>query len=50
MKKLLILLLCFPFIGLTLEGHSGKLIFGYVNNVQVVVMQGRFHYYEEATK
>ena len=32
----------------TVEGHSGKLIFGYVNNVQVVVMQGRFHYYEEA--
>ena len=33
----------------TVEGHSGKLIFGYVNNVQVVVMQGRFHYYEEAS-
>ena len=32
----------------TVEGHSGKLIFGNVNSVQVVVMQGRFHYYEEA--
>ena len=32
----------------TVEGHSGKLIFGYVKNKEVVVMQGRFHYYEEA--
>jgi purine-nucleoside phosphorylase len=30
----------------TVEGHSGKLIFGYLNNKAVVVMQGRFHYYE----
>lgn len=30
----------------TVESHSGKLIFGKLNNVPVVVMQGRFHYYE----
>ncbi len=30
----------------TVEGHSGKLIFGNINEVPVVVMSGRFHYYE----
>jgi len=30
----------------TVEGHSGQLIFGTLNNVPVVAMQGRFHYYE----
>ena len=30
----------------TVEGHSGKLIFGLLSNVPVVAMQGRFHYYE----
>ena len=30
----------------TVEGHSGKLIFGFLSNVPVVAMQGRFHYYE----
>ena len=30
----------------TVEGHSGKLIFGFVKGKEVVVMQGRFHYYE----
>ena len=30
----------------TVEGHSGKLIFGLLSDVPVVVMQGRFHYYE----
>jgi purine-nucleoside phosphorylase len=30
----------------TVEGHSGKLIFGYLNQKPVVVMQGRFHFYE----
>ncbi|MBN1924932.1 MAG: purine-nucleoside phosphorylase [Prolixibacteraceae bacterium] len=30
----------------TVEGHSGKLIFGKVSGKSVVVMQGRFHYYE----
>ena len=32
----------------TVEGHSGKLIFGTVKGKEVVVMQGRFHYYEES--
>ncbi|MFT5916436.1 MAG: purine-nucleoside phosphorylase [Flammeovirgaceae bacterium] len=30
----------------TVESHSGKLIFGQLNGKEVVVMQGRFHYYE----
>lgn len=30
----------------TVESHSGKLIFGKIAGKQVVVMQGRFHYYE----
>jgi purine-nucleoside phosphorylase len=30
----------------TVESHHGKLIFGTLNNTKVVVMQGRFHYYE----
>jgi purine-nucleoside phosphorylase len=30
----------------TVEGHSGKLIFGELGGKKVVVMQGRFHYYE----
>ncbi|MDR2823836.1 MAG: purine-nucleoside phosphorylase [Prevotellaceae bacterium] len=30
----------------TVEGHSGKLIFGKLGNVDIVAMQGRFHYYE----
>ena len=30
----------------TVEGHSGKLIFGKLGNKQVMAMQGRFHYYE----
>ncbi len=30
----------------TVESHSGKLIFGKINNHNVVAMQGRFHYYE----
>lgn len=33
----------------TVEGHSGKLIFGNLSGRQVVVMQGRFHYYEGYT-
>lgn len=33
----------------TVEGHSGKLIFGYLGNKKVVAMQGRFHYYEGYT-
>ena len=30
----------------TVEGHSGKLIFGKICGVDIVAMQGRFHYYE----
>jgi len=30
----------------TVEGHSGKLIFGKLGGKYVVAMQGRFHYYE----
>lgn len=30
----------------TVEGHSGKLIFGKLSGRNVVAMQGRFHYYE----
>ena len=30
----------------TVVGHAGKLIFGNIGNRYVVMMQGRFHYYE----
>lgn len=30
----------------TVESHSGRLIFGTLGNKKVMVMQGRFHYYE----
>jgi purine-nucleoside phosphorylase len=30
----------------TVEGHSGKLVFGELNGKKVVAMAGRFHYYE----
>ena len=30
----------------TVPGHKGRFIFGYVNEVPVVCMQGRVHYYE----
>jgi purine-nucleoside phosphorylase len=30
----------------TVEGHTGKLIFGILGGKKVVAMQGRFHYYE----
>ncbi|MFD3001722.1 purine-nucleoside phosphorylase [Pontibacter toksunensis] len=33
----------------TVESHSGKLIFGLLAGKPVVVMQGRFHYYEGYT-
>ena len=29
-----------------MEGHSGKLIFGKLGGVDILAMQGRFHYYE----
>lgn len=30
----------------TVEGHAGQLVFGLLNGIHVVAMQGRFHYYE----
>lgn len=30
----------------TVEGHKGRFVFGYVNKIPVVCMQGRVHYYE----
>jgi purine-nucleoside phosphorylase len=30
----------------TVEGHQGKLIFGSIDGMPVVVLSGRFHYYE----
>jgi purine-nucleoside phosphorylase len=30
----------------TVEGHQGKLIFGNIRGKEIIVMQGRFHYYE----
>lgn len=30
----------------TVEFHKGRLIFGFINDFPVVMMQGRFHYYE----
>ncbi len=30
----------------TVEGHAGQLVIGRLENVQVVAMQGRFHFYE----
>lgn len=33
----------------TVEGHQGALIIGHINNVPVIAMQGRFHFYEGYT-
>lgn len=33
----------------TVKGHKGTLIFGRLNGVEVVVLNGRFHYYEGYT-
>jgi len=30
----------------TVPGHAGKFIFGYINDIPVVCMKGRVHYYE----
>ena len=30
----------------TVEGHSGRLIFGKLGNKEIMAMQGRFHFYE----
>ncbi len=33
----------------TVEGHEGNLVFGKIKGVEVLLMQGRFHYYEGYT-
>ncbi len=33
----------------TVQGHGGKLLFGTLNGVEVVMLSGRFHYYEGYT-
>lgn len=30
----------------TVPGHKGRFVFGYIENVPMVIMQGRVHYYE----
>lgn len=30
----------------TVQGHAGKMVFGSLNGVEVMCMQGRFHFYE----
>jgi purine-nucleoside phosphorylase len=30
----------------TVEGHAGQLVFGHIQEIEVVAMQGRFHFYE----
>ena len=30
----------------TVSGHKGRFVFGYVNEIPVVIMKGRVHYYE----
>lgn len=30
----------------TVKGHAGKFVFGYIDNIPLILMQGRFHYYE----
>jgi len=30
----------------TVDGHKGRFVFGYIDKVPVVIMQGRVHYYE----
>jgi len=37
------------FLRSTVAGHAGRLLIGYLENVPVVVMQGRFHFYEGYT-
>lgn len=33
----------------TVSGHKGRLVLGHINGVEVVAMEGRFHYYEGYT-
>jgi hypothetical protein len=43
---------CFPYNVVphfpvsTVQGHAGQLVFGLLDGVHVMCMQGRFHYYE----
>jgi purine-nucleoside phosphorylase len=37
------------FVEATVEGHHGQLLFGTIGSQHVVMMQGRFHYYEGYT-
>jgi len=37
------------FVEATVEGHNGQLLFGTIGSHPVVMMQGRFHYYEGYT-
>ncbi|XP_047360809.1 purine nucleoside phosphorylase isoform X1 [Vespa velutina] len=43
---------CFPYEEIphfpvsTVEGHTGQMVFGHIEGVPVMCMQGRFHYYE----
>ena len=43
---------CFPYNNVpnfpvsTVPGHAGQLVFGLLDDVPVMCMQGRFHYYE----
>jgi purine-nucleoside phosphorylase len=37
------------FVRSTAPGHAGRLLIGYLEDVPVVVMQGRFHFYEGYT-
>ncbi|KAI4453856.1 methylthioadenosine/purine nucleoside phosphorylase [Holotrichia oblita] len=30
----------------TVQGHKGRFVFGYIKNIPLVIMQGRFHNYE----
>lgn len=30
----------------TVQGHAGKMVFGLLDGIEVMAMQGRFHYYE----
>ncbi|MBK6392921.1 MAG: purine-nucleoside phosphorylase [Saprospiraceae bacterium] len=34
------------FVESTVKGHAGKLVFGYLGQIPMVMMAGRFHYYE----
>lgn len=33
----------------TVEGHDGKFVFGKIEGIEVLIMKGRFHYYEGYT-